>query len=265
MTQDEAYKKLSFPVLKSGQIKFDTFDAKTESMIRVSIPERNVIYNPETRDIFSIVSDKYKIIPHKQVLDSVFIGLKGQEHTIQSLHIKDNGARFDLHIQLPESYPITPDGDVIQAQIIATNSYNGETGLHIDMGAFRLVCLNGMRIGKTAVSVHKRHYHFNYKDVSETFTKQTAYFRKEIVPFIKECAEVGITAKEGLELIAKFKFSETHKEQMENRWHTQKNKTAWMLYNAITYVATHRVTSYAIRERMQRVAWGTMEQARRTP
>lgn len=262
LTQNEVYDRLSFPVIKSGQIKFDTFDPRSESILKVPIPDRNVVYNPETLDIFSIVSDKYKIIPHKQVLDSVFTGLDGQEHSIQSLHIKDNGARFDLHIQLPESYPIAPGGDDIQAQIIATNSYNGETGLRLDMGAFRLVCSNGMRIGKAAVSVHKKHYHFNYNDITQTFTKQTEYFRKEVVPFIKECAQAKISTNEGLALIAKFNFSNQQKEDIAYEWTAYQYQTLWSLYNSITYVATWMVNSYTIRERMQRAAWGMMEEIR---
>ena len=108
------------------------------------------------------LTDRYKFVPTSEVVNVL------QDYGWQPVSVKQAAVRaegkdgFQKHIVRLEnpSYAVTSTVDSYAPQIVLTNSHNGSGAFKLQMGVFRLVCLNGMVTGDTYATETIRHVGF---------------------------------------------------------------------------------------------------------
>jgi len=213
------------------------------------------IINPETGHLFSIVSPKYRIVQHTEILEKI-------EETIAA-HIEygsfqrkiltfDNGAKLQAKYTFPDvSVSIDNSSDLIHPSIEVRNGYDGIWNFGVLFGAFRLVCSNGLVIGQKVLNFHKKHFNpaqFFLKqdmlsDSMEQFSEQ-ANIWKTWSNKVMEQAQIEHEL-EAMEL--REKEIEGIKTLVETSTGisliAQQAITQWIFYNILTQYITHNVTS----------------------
>lgn len=120
-----------------------------------------VLLNHDRSKLFDVVSSKYRVVQHGQAIDTVEQALQeyfGKGSDIKgSVRAIDGGARVIAEYRLPIK-PINLGGkDVNELTITVRNSYDRSWPLDASLGAFRLICSNGMRIGEEFGSMSLKH------------------------------------------------------------------------------------------------------------
>lgn len=211
------------------------------------IPRHKTAVRTDTNEPLSIVSDRYKLYTHGEVLNSVqpFIREFGEGHFKHSL--ERNGARLIATYQFRDHSLGLHNrkgkhvGDTIFPELHVINSYNSTTALEFKLGASVLICLNGMTIFSDMFSLRFKHLGTTwagelpkpqtilaaFKQGAQTwerwgdttFTKPT-----EIEEVTNELVAFGVVGKTAIE---------------SNRGNLRSQETVWDLYNAITHMITH--------------------------
>ena len=115
------------------------------------------IVREDTDEILSVVTDKYKMVSNKDVVNAAKPVLKEIGAKLTECETFANGARTSWTWKIPDvkvniagsKYTNSLKEDYVHPTITIKNSYDGSVGLHILAGAFRLVCSNGLIIGNT--------------------------------------------------------------------------------------------------------------------
>lgn len=118
------------------------------------------IVNPDTGNIFGVVSEDYILTPHEQMLETINdVVVKMPEYGKPSENIKlyDNGAKMRATYVFDEVEITVGKSDRLHPQFEVFNSYDSGWARKIFFGAFRLVCTNGLMIGEKVFSYRTRH------------------------------------------------------------------------------------------------------------
>lgn len=122
---------------------------------------REVDKPDETPALSAIVSRKYKLLQHEEVLHGAaewtrkFLGVdKPKVH----VSLADYGRRAEFHIGLAPISNFAPDGFPIQLNMVCSNSVDGRSSFRMGLRWLRLVCSNGMMAGVSLASsrAHRR-------------------------------------------------------------------------------------------------------------
>jgi hypothetical protein len=113
-----------------------------------------------TGNVFSIVTTDYKVIRHEEAIAFLDIELAkvsdlGRYEAKTYLH--NNGARMLRQYIFPERTVEIAKRDVIHPTINLYNSYDQSWSLTILLGAFRLVCKNGLVTGEKFFQMKRKH------------------------------------------------------------------------------------------------------------
>ena len=193
------------------------------------------MYNPlETKSPSPKVSAKYSMIDSGQfVADMQANGLtlRSQKGSSRSPYGK-HAMRFDTGLKLPS-------GDILE--IVAKNSHDGTCAFQLTLGIYRLVCSNGLVVGKSLVEIVPiRHIGYTAAKVNtaveqlltqkdkvyETVAKlqTTELTAEQETAFLKAALEIrGITNCNGAE----------NSWLVGNRRQEDKGNTAWLVFNRV--------------------------------
>lgn len=255
--------KVSFPVRELSVIKaegdMDYSDGVGKKQ-HIIIPNRKAIYREDTGKILALPSKKYVLVPHGEVVESVFEALDKEkiDYVPTQTQLIADGAHMYVHLQTPEVYTIGDMSDEVKMEIVIRNSYDGSTPFGMELGGSRLVCSNGMRVYRKDLSINKKHYSFNPQDIIEDFMKQVKRFKETFIPFMQTCARMEITAQEAITLIDSLQIAKKYQKATLIQWDVERKELGqnyWAFYNAITYVATHVVKSYMVRRGVEAEAY----------
>jgi hypothetical protein len=123
---------------------------------------RDALLNANTGSVLGIVSDKYQVIEHKEVLGS-FMKLMGdrEDVKIQSVRSVKDGAKFYMTAEIDKKVQVgvLRDGspDIIKPMLVLSNSYDESTKVGFIAGIFRLICSNGAFVGIKAINLVRKH------------------------------------------------------------------------------------------------------------
>ena len=131
-----------------------------EGKIFKPIDSHKAIVDTKTGKVFSIVSKDYRLIRHEEAIDVVEKAIRKHsdlgDYTTSTAFYNDGG-RMCRTYRFPEiSVNISP-GDAVNLQLHLYNSYDKTWPFIVLLGAFRLVCANGLVIGKKFYSIRRRH------------------------------------------------------------------------------------------------------------
>lgn len=191
-----------------------------------------------------VVSKKYALLPHADVVDG-FRKVFAEEEVKESVRMSHDGARMHYEIQFPKIQVQVSPKDKMTMRIVVQNSYDGSKKLQIILGAFRLVCSNGMTIGRKFLSFDRRHIG-NVELQIEAIKKQMVEIKenfKNTQPILQEMAKMHMPTPEAEKLFDRKRVhlpSYLLKEAAEEFKKADDN-SAWGVYNALTYAITHKM------------------------
>jgi len=228
-----------------------------------SCPRYKAIVNPDTDNVYSILSKDYIILQHDDAISKVQEDItKNPEFGTpiqEGPFLYKGGARMETRFVFPEVHIPIKNGDLVNPQIQVLNGYDGGQGFHVIFGAYRVVCSNGLTIGEKVLQVHQRHTRkvSNFlmnnllSDSMHQFSMQTEIW--------KTWVNKTIDTKKMEEKIKLLKLSAKREEEIKKEVEVsdgeiingQKVLNLWLFFNILCQYATHRV-SPAIRLEMSR-------------
>lgn len=210
--------------------------------------KKRCIFNHDRTKLFNVVSEKYQVIDHASAIDTIqraLVSAFGEdlaaEATLNVRSIAD-GARIRAEWKLPFVAPIqVAKGDLINPTLVMRNSHDGAWKFSAVLGAFRLVCSNGMVIGEKFGSVSGKH--FPTMGEMESFSTQINAMiqnAEKLAPLWKEWSQTPIAFEEAVDLLDE-KFPEKYLVAVLDEKSYPKSK--WDLYNQLTAFSTHDTKS----------------------
>lgn len=225
---------------------------------------RRAVERLDTRQVLGIVSDKYEIITHEEVIRGFREALGGTDFS-EKISLTRNGAHMWATYTLKNHTLEVVKGDVVGLQFTAKNSYDGMTALQFSLGALRLVCLNGMVMGNRFFSYQQRHFgkdvHVDIETLTEKIGILAEKFEKQLpmMQLMTKAPYTGDFTEEGLAKRLPAYLIEAAVEEFKKGG----DQSNWGFYNALTHAITHhmRRESPEAQLRYGRNAWqlATME------
>lgn len=229
----------------------------------VKVPGKKAIVRGDSDHVLSIVSDKYKVLPHAQVVEGFREALKGQ--TLQeTIRVTKGGARLYVELTLPEVTVKVKQGDEVALKLIAVNSYDGSHVLQVMFGAFRLICSNGAIFGEKFINLEQRHVGgigIHADSLAFQIAELTNKFRATL-PFLQKMTATTLDAdtkvfRGSLFMDDEVKLPEYILAQAWAEYTKEGDGSVWGWYNAYTKVITHQMRreSPAMQIAYGRIAW----------
>jgi len=202
---------------------------------------QDALINGSTGSVLGVVSSKYQVIEHKEVLDS-FSKLmeKRDDIKIQSVRSVKDGAKFYMTAEIDNkiSVGVLRDGtpDIIKPMLVLSNSYDESTKVGFVAGIWRLVCSNGAYVGIKAINLVRKHLGAVDFDFSRGLAEGIDLVEGRMMPSIKRMTQTTIGASQ-FELIKK-----NLPERLIKNIGGEKaliGRTEWDGYNMFTKHLTH--------------------------
>jgi len=224
---------------------------------------------------YAFVTDLYKVVPHEVVLHNmldVIDGMPefGEPNVIIALASGGGKARFDVNF--PEvqhtiarinngSTEIPGIGDVVNMKVTGLTSYDTGWSQRAVLGALRLVCTNGLTVGKEFARFAGRHilsldqdkFRKTLRVGMEKFSEQTELW--------KAWAGKTLTGDEYEESWEVLPFSEKQREKIQELPeeaskrplldYIPKSVNQWFFYSVLTQFVTHEMASVVTRTNIE--------------
>lgn len=232
--------------------------------ITVSDPRHSMVVRTDTNTSLGVVGDKYSIVQMKDAF-AFFDEALGEGAAVIDCAGMINGGRTGFLIaKLPDPIEIIP-GDTIEKYLLFSNSFDGSTPVTCQFLSTRLVCLNQLnsRAGKKADVVKIRHTKNAKLRISEAhrILRQSESYWKGMKAMLSVMAGYEVSKSDldkftaaimpgkieddGTESVSK--RTQGRRDQIVEAFEnspgsTMAGKTAYGLYNALTWVIDHEAT-----------------------
>lgn len=124
------------------------------------IPGHKAVVDQNNDHTFAIVKDGYKPVQHREVialLDSVCNAFPEYGEPTKEMWLSNQMGRMRVRYTFKETnFEIRP-GDSIHPTFDAYASHDTSLAQRFDVGAWRLLCTNGMKIGKEIANYKRKH------------------------------------------------------------------------------------------------------------
>ena len=116
-----------------------------------SVKDFKAIVNPETEKIISVVGSGYQLVRNQDVFpkyeEAIHMSDLNTTGMTRKVSTSHNDARTKVEFTFPEHRVAIREGDEIDLTLTVLNSYDTSWKFNSILGAFRLLCTNGMIIG----------------------------------------------------------------------------------------------------------------------
>ena len=126
------------------------------------VPSHKAIVDSEGNPI-AVVGNKYKLVQNSDIVPQFEVALKQSgldlSGIVRKVSTSHNGARTVVRYRLP-AHTIQigkASDDVVNLELSLLNSYDGTWSFRTMVGAFRMLCTNGMVIGKNFAHFYGKH------------------------------------------------------------------------------------------------------------
>lgn len=223
---------------------------------------KGVVNEENTREYFNTVSDGYNIVQHDEVVELVETAIKDKKlNAITKIDdsIKTNGARLHIELTFPDiTLDVEDNGQQVALRCSYDNSYDGSTGLRLQVGAKSPYGEGFLWVGGLVKALEDNYYHKHTKNVNvaefekkldkgiESFqTKIREHFLQMIkVPLTNAQADTFLEGCKELKNVTE-KYVETLVSEAKKA--TLKNK--WQLYVLICDTLSKEASSIDVRDR----------------
>tara|TARA_R110002020_G_scaffold116034_1_gene266226 strand:+ start:936 stop:1703 length:768 start_codon:yes stop_codon:yes gene_type:complete len=199
--------------------------------------EHKFIVREDTEQVLSCMSNEYKLVTNQEVFEKSSEVIKEFEGTLTETKIFGNGARARWRYRFPQTLKVGEDD--MHPEIIMGNSYDGTSQVYMMMGAYRLVCSNGMIIGVTFGKFNNRHsvYNPNVKQLDTVLPDMIRTAITAIENDLPELQNIKLNPSDVSKIVEL--FPEQSIENLVQYLLTHKPDTYWDLLNACTWMSTH--------------------------
>lgn len=226
---------------------FPQFDQIKEFRNRVCL------FSEDRTKLYDVVSPRYQLVEHGAAIDAVEQALvkyfgKGKAPTF-NVRTLNNGARLRAEVKLPLDPVRLGKQDVNELTLLMRNSYDRSAPFNATLGAFRLICSNGMKVGTTFGEITARHVGGENADLlsdgNDTILDQLDRIITR-APLVRELwsgwAETRVDLDEATEKLDGWLPAKYAQPILEaSRW--TKPRSMWDFYNDLTHMSTHLTQS----------------------
>ena len=222
------------------------------------------IVNSETGKVFSIVSKDYRLIRHEDAIlrvNNVIAENSDLGEYEISTELYNNGARMRMIYRFYETSTEIAKGDFINPELNLFNSYDATWPFIVLLGAFRVVCMNGLVVAERFLKLRKRHvYDFDQIDLEGQVSTALNRFHRQTNQW-RKWADRPLTERAYKKIIKGVKFGKGAIREIEDQTARDAHgfndngfpiMSLWVFYNIITWYITHRSVSINHRIEMER-------------
>lgn len=203
--------------------------------------EKKVIVNKKKDELFGVVNERRPIWPHYKLIDTIKPVVKEVcGNFSENISGFRRGGKLHGVLTLDELGPVMKGKYETLLRLIVLNSYDGSWSPKIILGAFTVVCSNGLIVGRKLGVIGIKDFG-SEKQILVRKVNGLITNGKKLSTIWKKWQEIKLTKEESLELLAK--IYQTKK--LEDTIAKVENfpTTKWELYNAATNISTHNVRS----------------------
>ncbi|MFO7715291.1 DUF932 domain-containing protein [Desulfosarcina sp.] len=213
------------------------------------------LVNPDTSQVFSIVSKDYRLIRHEEAvsrLEDVIHKSQGLGQYEVDRALYNKGARIRQTYRFIDQKSTIAAGDFVNPELHLFNSYDVTWPFTFLLGAFRFVCGNGLVVGKKFLDFKRRHVYAlekmgieeEVKTALERFDKQAGQWRRWASTQLSGKAFTGIIKGMAFGEKAKALIGKHIKSGFPGNEPGQlPAMTLWQFYNVVTWYITHHAAS----------------------
>lgn len=209
------------------------------------IDRKKAVVRQDNGAVLGVVSDKYQLLKHADVIDSFRTALDGVDYD-EKIQVAKGGAQLFATYRLNGVKLEVAKGDLVSLQFIVKNSYDGTNALQIMLGAYRLVCTNGMVVGKQFFSFSQKHFGNDVSVKIETIREKVGMLRSQFgdtLPHLQEMSRTSMLGLSNEEIEKKIgaKLPKYLIEEVKTRFSEDGDHTLWGFYNAMTSAISHNL------------------------
>ena len=212
---------------------------------RRPIPHRLAVVRDDTGDPLAVVSDRYALVRHQQILDAVDAALEPLDigPVPCGIYVDRHGARMRAVYKFPTlAQPVTTDDEICPCLQIK-NTYDGTTRVTISIGAFRFVCTNLAVGGGGIFAGGFMAVHAGEIPIAEATDQLATYLGEfdRIVHFYREWSARPLGPE-----VLRHLFEEDLDRRPQALWRSWQHvstPTVYAAYNVATSYATHGMRS----------------------
>ena len=222
------------------------------------------IVDSDTGKVFSIVSNDYKLIRHEEAIERIEEAIYEVpdlgEYEIYTRFYHDAGRMrrtyrfYEISVEIGQRDPVNPELHLF-------NSYDVTWPFIITLGAFRLICTNGLIVGKRVLYLRKRHVlGLDQIDPKEQVSTALKRFSKQTDKW-KAWAERQLTEKTYSRVMKAMKLGKKATQEIKGRIEQEAKgfddnhvpiMSVWIFFNILTWYITHRAISLNHRVEMEK-------------
>ena len=208
----------------------------------VVIPHKVSVFRTDLNKPIGVVSDKYSLIPHNEVIKGMRQAL-GTTKYEEKVELLKDGAHMFATYKIPGVQVEVAKGDMVALQVIARNSYDGRKAFSLTLGAFRLVCTNGMIIGREFFTFSQRHVEagteFNSELLKERIGEMVSSFKGSLedmkkMTYTQLSKNPDTLFDPEIVDLPEYLVKAAKEEYLKAKVHT-----VWGFYNSLTFAISH--------------------------
>lgn len=220
------------------------------------------LFNHDRTKVFDVVSPKYQVIEHGDAYARINRALKTHFHKEVSCNVRsfNQGARIRAEFKLPVPPIRLGKTDVSELTLVLRNSYDRCWSFSALLGAFRLICSNGMMIGTQFAGIKGKHVG-TLDDASMLASLEHMIGQAPRLKDVWEEWQDTTLSRIEVEELLENQFPKKYLDPIfAERWEDQ---SKWDLYNKLTAFATHDTRSLQRRvefdEKIAKLFYGDIE------
>ena len=199
------------------------------------------IVREDTGDILSCMSDNYKLITNKQIIEAANPIIKKSGGKLKEVNVFGKGEKLHMNWHFPNHLVKLSNKDEMTPEIVIDNSYNGTVGVNIIAGAFRIICSNGLVIGVVAHKYKNKHIKSNvslddFESVISQTIENTKHLMKEEFPVLQD---TKFRDRHVIDFLSMFPLQAN--ELVTQALIANSPKSFWDLFNVGTNVLSHHM------------------------
>lgn len=251
----------TLPMIKDWNFDVETYDLKVRKLFgdEIVVPPNmaQAVVRTDTNQILGVHTDKYKIIKHDDVVNSVMDSIQSanlsHDYTVD-VQVLDDGRKLKGEILFNDITIEPQKDDYIKFRVPFYNSYDGSWSFSVTCDGIRLWCLNGCTTPDTITKSVSKH------TASANVTSSTAKVQRGFEMFLqsedkyRNYTNIDISSTLASNVFRKLtklpsvdsadrnKFNEKQMSNLRYQWRNEKaelGSNAWALYNTLTHWATH--------------------------
>jgi len=221
------------------------------------------VVDEKTNKLFSIVSSDYKLLRHEAAIEEIEKAIGATQnlggYDVSTAFFNDGGRMLREYVF--HDHPILIQrGDLIKPKLQLFNSYDLTWSFTVILGAYRLVCTNGLVVGEKLFHLKKRHvFHFETLNLVGEISTALTRFSKQAEEW-KKWADLPLSKKACGTILETMALGKNGEEEINN---TMDQEAAgfdrenfpivslWIFFNILTWYITHRAASLNHRVAME--------------